>query len=134
MLRRTRGLRATAETLLVTRGSEHGIDLVARTLLAPGDVVAVEEMGWPTAWSALRLAGARLVALPLREGGLDTEALAALASREPVCAVFVTPHRQFPTTAVMPAKQRARLSQLAACLHERERNTQPVRRIEWLKS
>ena len=113
MLRRTRGLRATAETLLVTRGSEHGIDLVARTLLAPGDVVAVEEMGWPTAWSALRLAGARLVALPLRDGGLDTEALAALASREPVRAVFVTPHRQFPTTAVMPAKQRARLSQLA---------------------
>jgi hypothetical protein len=44
---------------------------------------------------------------------LDVEALAALASREPVRAVFVTPHRQFPTTAVMPARQRARLSQLA---------------------
>jgi len=57
MLARTRGIATTPENIMVTRSIEQGIDLVARTLLAPGDVVAVESFGYPPAWSVLKLAG-----------------------------------------------------------------------------
>ena len=113
MLSRTRGLLATPEDVLVTRGSEQGIDLVARMLLRPGDAVAVEEFGYPPAWSVLRLAGARLVPVPLDDEGLDVAALEDLLRRERIRAVFVTPHHQFPTTTVMSEGRRARLAGLA---------------------
>jgi GntR family transcriptional regulator/MocR family aminotransferase len=113
MLSRTRGLAATPETIMVTRSIEQGIDLVARTLLAPGDVVAVEAFGYPPAWSVLRLAGARLVPLPLDHNGLDVDALETLLTRERVRAVFLTPHHQFPTTSVMSQERRVRLARLA---------------------
>lgn len=113
MLARTRGLVATPDNLMVTRSIEQAIDLVARTLLAPGDVVAVEAFGYPPAWSVLTLAGARLVPVPLDDDGLDVDALQTLLLQQRVRAVFLTPHHQFPTTTVMSQQRRARLAQLA---------------------
>lgn len=113
MLARTRGLVATPDNLMVTRSIEQGIDLVARTLIRPGDVVAVEAFGYPPAWSVLQLAGARLVPIPLDRDGLDVDALEALLARERIRAVFTTPHHQFPTTSVMSPRRRERLASLA---------------------
>lgn len=113
MLARSRGLPVTPDNLMITRSIEQAIDLVARTLLSPGDVVAVEAFGYPPAWNVLKLAGARLVPLPLDGEGLVVDALEQLLSRERVRAVFLTPHHQFPTTAVMSGNRRARLADLA---------------------
>ena len=101
MLARSRGLAVTSDNLMVTRSIEQAIDLVARTLLAPGDAVVVEEFGYPPAWSVLKLAGAELLPLPLDADGLDVSALEQLLSRRRIRAVFLTPHHQFPTTVVM---------------------------------
>jgi GntR family transcriptional regulator/MocR family aminotransferase len=113
MLARSRGLPATPDNVMVTRSIEQGIDLVARTLLTSGDVVAVEALGYPPAWNALRLAGAELAPLPLDEQGLRIDALEALLAHTRIRAVFLTPHHQFPTTAVMSATRRAQLAELA---------------------
>jgi GntR family transcriptional regulator/MocR family aminotransferase len=113
MLSRSRALAVTPENLMVTRSIEQAIDLVARTLLAPGDVVAVEAFGYPPAWNVLKLAGAQLVPLPLDDNGLDVMALEALLTQRPIRAVFVIPHHQFPTTSVMSQQRRARLAELA---------------------
>ncbi|GLQ52682.1 PLP-dependent aminotransferase family protein [Dyella flava] len=113
MLGSTRGLPATPDCLMVTRSLEQAIDLVARMLLRPGDVVAVEAFGYPPAWNMLSLTGATLIPVPLDENGLDVEALEALLSRQSIRAVFLTPHHQFPTTSVMSQQRRARLAQLA---------------------
>ena len=83
MLSATRGLAVNETSLVVTRGSQMALDLVARTLVSPGDVVAVEGLGYRPAWEAFRAAGARLVALPVDEDGIDVGALAELASSSP---------------------------------------------------
>lgn len=113
MVAETRGVAATAGDVLVTRGSQMAVDLVARTLLGPGDVVAVEALGYRPAWEALRAAGARLVALPVDAYGLDVDALEALCLRERVRGVYVTPHHQFPTTVTLGAARRLRLLEIA---------------------
>lgn len=113
MLTALRGVAAPKEALLITRGSQMALDLVARALIAPGDVVAVEALGYRPAWAALRAAGARLVPLPVDAHGLDTDALAELCDRERVRAVYVTPHHQYPTTAVLSAGRRLALLELA---------------------
>jgi len=113
MLARTRGLPVAADNLMVTHSIEQGIDLVARMLLQPGDVVVVETFGYPPAWSVLKLAGARLMPLPLDEDGLDVDALEALLAHQPIRAVILSPYHQFPTTVVMSQARRDRLARLA---------------------
>ena len=61
MLSTARGIPASADTMLVTRGSRMALDLTARALFTPGDVVAVEALGQRASWNAFRYAGARLV-------------------------------------------------------------------------
>jgi GntR family transcriptional regulator / MocR family aminotransferase len=113
MLSRSRGLPATPETVMVTRSIEQGIDLVARTLIRPGDNVVVEAFGYPPAWSVLRLAGANLLPVALDGDGLDVGALEKLLETQRIRAVFLTPHHQFPTTVTMSAQRRVRLAQLS---------------------
>lgn len=112
MLSAVRGLAAGPESVLVTRGSQMGLDLVARALIAPGDTVAVESYGYRPAWEALRLAGARLFPVPVDAAGISVDALAELCGRERLRAVYVTPHHQYPTTAVLAPGRRIALLEL----------------------
>ncbi len=113
MLQRTRGLPTTPDDVLITRSIEQGLDLVARTLIAPGDAVVIEALSYPPARRVMELAGARLLPVPVDHDGLDVDALETLLKREPLRAVLLTPHHQFPTTVVMSPARRARLAALA---------------------
>jgi GntR family transcriptional regulator/MocR family aminotransferase len=113
MLSASRGLAASADSVFVTRGSQMALYLVARTLLVPGDVVAVEAFGYRPAWEAFRAAGARCVPLAVDEGGLDVAALGELVAETRVRAVYVTPHHQYPTTVTLAAGRRLELLELA---------------------
>ncbi len=113
MLRRTRGMSVIADNIIVTRGSQMALDLISRSLLSPGDAVAVEALGYPPVWSTMRLAGARLMPVPVDESGMSVVALEALARKHTLKAVYLTPHHQFPTTTVMTATRRSQLLELA---------------------
>jgi GntR family transcriptional regulator/MocR family aminotransferase len=111
---RRRGLAARAENVIITRGSQMALDLVARALCGPGDAVAVEALGYRPAWRALSAAGARLVPIPVDADGLVVSALERVAARERIRAVYVTPHHQYPTLAVLSPGRRLELLELAA--------------------
>ena len=113
MVSRGRGLAAGADDVLVTRGSQMAIALLADLLLVPGDVVAVEDPGYGPAWAALRRTGAKLVPIPVDANGLRIDALEALLDRAPVRALYVTPHHQYPTTAMLSPSRRLELLELA---------------------
>jgi GntR family transcriptional regulator / MocR family aminotransferase len=114
MLRSARGLDPDPERILVTRGAQLAFSVAARALVRPGDVVAVEELGYASAWETFRAAGARLVPIPIDAAGLRVDALEALARRERVRAVYLTPHHQYPTTVTLQAGRRLALLRLAA--------------------
>ncbi len=103
-LAETRGLPDNPERLIVLRGSQMGLYLLARTLLSPGDVVAVEDFGYAPAWGALEAAGARLVGVPVDQDGVRVDLLPDNAR-----AVYLTPHHQYPTTALLSAPRRLAL-------------------------
>ncbi len=110
LVRESRGIAAGAEQVLVTRGSQMALYLLARALLRPGDRVAVEEVGYGPAWAAFRRAGAELVPLRVDEHGID---VAELARQKNIRAVYVTPHHQYPTTATLGMGRRIELLELA---------------------
>ena len=113
MLASTRGLAVTSANVCITRGSQMALALLARALIRPGDVVAVEQLGYGPAWEAFRQAGAKIVGVPVDHDGLRIDALERVIADHHVRAIYVTPHHQFPTTVTMSAGRRLRLLELA---------------------
>jgi GntR family transcriptional regulator/MocR family aminotransferase len=100
----SRGVRAGPGGVLVTNGLQQVADLVARVLLRPGDVVAVEDPGYPPPRTLFRTLGARVVGVPVDRDGLVVEALPDDAR-----LVYVTPSHQFPLGVAMSLPRRMAL-------------------------
>jgi GntR family transcriptional regulator/MocR family aminotransferase len=113
MLSTARGLAAGPEEIVVTRGSQMALYLVAHALCGPGDLVAVEALGYRPAWEAFGRTGPRLVPIPVDAQGIRVDALAELVAREKIRAVYVTPHHHYPTTVTLTAPRRLALLELA---------------------
>lgn len=108
-----RGLADDPDSVLITRGSQMALDLTARSLIEPGDVVAVEALGYPNAVNVFRRAGAKIVPIPLDRHGLDVSALARVVRETKLRLVYVTPHHQYPTTVTLAPTRRLALLELA---------------------
>ena len=113
MLTASRGLATGPDDVLVTGGSQMALNLVGRALVAPGDVVAVEALGYGYACEAFRQYGARLAPIPVDEHGLRVDMLEQLVERTPIRAIHITPHHQYPTMVTMSAARRVALLALA---------------------
>ncbi len=110
----TRGVGLARDEMLVTRGSQQALYLAARALAAKNSVIAVEAAGYPPAWEAFRLAGAKLLPVPIDAEGLIVSELAKRCKKQRIAAVYVTPHHQYPTTCTLSAARRLALLELAA--------------------
>ncbi len=113
MLRGERGLAVTAEDICITRGSQHGIYLAARTLLSPGDAVLVEALTYEPAVAAFTDLGAKVIPVGLDALGADVDAIERACRKHRVRAIFLTPHHQFPTTVALRPERRLRVLELA---------------------
>src|SRR6266545_2936822 len=107
------GLEARPEEILIVNGSQQGFDLVARTLLDPGDFVAIEEPSYPRAMRVFRAYGAQLLPVPMVAGGLHVESLERLLERQSPKLVYCQPSAHNPTGLSMSAAARQRLIDLA---------------------
>jgi DNA-binding transcriptional MocR family regulator len=108
-----RGLAPAEDEILVTNGSQQGIDLVARLFLAPGESVVVEDPSYHGALASFRAAGARLVPVPVDDEGLEVAALARTLERERPRLIYVMPTCQNPTGVNLSIARRRRLLELA---------------------
>ena len=113
-----RGIATKLEDLLVTTGSQQGLDLVARVLVDPGDVILVELPTYVGAISAFRNLQAALVGVPQAADGIDLDALDATCERvrregRRVKFLYVVPNFQNPTGLLIGLDKRQRLLQWA---------------------
>jgi GntR family transcriptional regulator/MocR family aminotransferase len=113
ILNNDRGLAMTPANICVTRGHQLSIYLTARTLLQPGDHIAVEHPGYQPAWHTFTMAGAQIHPITIDKEGLDIDALAALCRQQALKAVYITPHHQYPTTVTLSAERRQQLLALS---------------------
>jgi len=99
-----RSVDALADDILITSGAQQAFDLTGRVLLDPGDVVAVEDPGYPPVRQLFETMGARVVPVPVDEHGLRVDALPDGAK-----LVYVTPSHQFPLGGVLSFERRTQL-------------------------
>jgi DNA-binding transcriptional MocR family regulator len=100
------GLSLDGESLIVTTGSQQAVDLIARCLIDPGDVVAVAQPTYLAALQAFSLAGARFVSIPSDSSGACVEDLARLKGRERPKLIYLVPHFANPSGTTLSAARR----------------------------
>ena len=113
-----RGVHTAVDNLLVTTGSQQGLDLVARVLLDPGDVVLVELPTYTGAITAFRNVQASMIGVPQEADGIDLAALDETFQRlmregRRVRLLYVVPNFQNPTGLLIGLDKRRRLLEWA---------------------
>jgi GntR family transcriptional regulator / MocR family aminotransferase len=106
-----RGVRCTAEQIIIVSGSQGALDLVARVLLDRGDGVWVEDPGNPGARGAFLGVDAHLRPVPVDDEGFDVRVAAARFPNARLA--YVTPAHQFPLGVTMSLARRLELLEWA---------------------
>jgi DNA-binding transcriptional MocR family regulator len=88
-LLRGQGIAVDAGRVLTTYGGTHAIDLICRTLLRPGDAVAVETPGYFLLFDRLRQAGVNIIPVARRPDGIDLEQLDAACTQHRPRLLFI---------------------------------------------
>ena len=91
------GLSFDGEDILLTNGSQQALDLLSKALLNQGDCVVVEEPGYLGAIQALSIYEPTFLPVPLKEDGLDIEALGKTLQEHPVKLIYTVPNFHNPT-------------------------------------
>ena len=91
-------IKTDADHILVTSGSQQGLDFSARVFLNPGDVVLLESPSYLGAVNAFKAAEPTFIEVPTDDGGMIMEELEKiLATTENVKMIYVIPDFQNPT-------------------------------------
>lgn len=106
-----RGVRCSADNVIVLTSSQQALAMISSLLLNPGDTVAVEDPGYPGVKSALRMAGAELLPIAIDETGLRVDLLTR--HRSAIRGVYVTPSHQYPTGVTLSLDRRLALIEWA---------------------
>ena len=93
-LRATRGIQSSADNVVIVGSVQQIFDLGARLLLDPGDEVWMEDPGYPGARMIFEATQAKIVGVPVDEGGVDVKAGRASAPHAKL--VYITAGRQAP--------------------------------------
>src|SRR4051812_590343 len=113
-----RDIRAGIDEVIVTSGSQQGIDLAARVLVSPGEVVLVELPTFTGGIAAFKNAQAELVGVRQGEDGLDLDDLDTVWQREhargkTIKLLYVIPNFQNPSGLLLGLDKRRRLIEWA---------------------
>jgi DNA-binding transcriptional MocR family regulator len=110
------GIDAGLDQILTTNGTSHAFDLVARSLIRPGEAVLVEDPGYYNLFGFLRFHGARLIGVPRLIDGPDVDALRTLAAEHGAKLFFTQSALQNPTGSDTSPAVAHRLLQAASDL------------------
>lgn len=103
-----RGIKATADQVLIINGIQEGLNILARLFVGPGTNVAVENPCYLGAANVFTSHGARLMPVPVDEHGITIDALPQEAA-----LIYLTPSHQYPTGATLTPERRAPLLEWA---------------------
>jgi 2-aminoadipate transaminase len=101
------------EGLIVTTGSQQALDLVAKTLLNPGDVALVEAPTFLATIQCFRLYGPQVLGVPIDEHGVQVDQLEAMMLQHRPKLVYLVPTFGNPSGAMLNLERRLQVLKLA---------------------
>jgi GntR family transcriptional regulator/MocR family aminotransferase len=107
----TRGIKISHQNILITAGAQQGVELLAKLLINPGDIVVFEDPGYTPAITIFEMLGATIISIPVDEFGLDVEKLSSIQQK--IKIIYTTPVSQFPLGVCMSQAKRKKLIEWA---------------------
>jgi DNA-binding transcriptional MocR family regulator len=107
-----RGIPTVEDQILVTSGAQQAIALIATGLVRGKKNVLVEDPTFPGAIDSFRVAGARLLTVPVTDEGPDLDRLSAILDDSEIALAYLIPTHQNPTGVLMPIAARQELARL----------------------
>ncbi|MCW7754356.1 PLP-dependent aminotransferase family protein [Desulfobotulus sp. H1] len=92
-----KGLDIKVDNILITSGSQQGLDLMGKILLNDGDGVVIEEPGYLGAIQAFSVYRASFHPVPISEEGMDTERLQSILQQKKPRILYTVPNFQNPS-------------------------------------
>ena len=105
-------LKIGTENVLITNGSQQGLDLLAKILLNEGDEVVIEEPGYLGAIQALSSYKATFNPVPVTDSGMDLDALEVALCRKKPKLIYTVPNFQNPSGISYSAENRQGFARL----------------------
>ncbi len=107
-----KGLEVPVEHILITSGSQQGLDLLGKTVLNEGDGVIIEEPGYLGAIQAFTVYRPKFLPVPVSETGMETEHLETLVQSEKIKLIYTVPNFQNPSGITYPEENRQKIAQI----------------------
>ena len=101
------------DQLIVTTGSQQGLDLLGKTMISPGDKVIVEGPTFLATIQCFRLYGAELISAPIDANGVQVDTLEALIAEHKPKFVYLIPTFGNPSGVMLSLERRRRVLELA---------------------
>jgi GntR family transcriptional regulator/MocR family aminotransferase len=109
----TRGIQADIENILITHGAQMSIYIAASLLLKRGSYVIVGEPGYHVANYVFEHLGAKIIRIPVDQGGVDTDLLKQACQKYKISALYLVPHHHYPTTVTLSPERRSIILDMA---------------------
>jgi 2-aminoadipate transaminase len=107
------GIQAEADDILITSGSQQGLDFSGKIFLNPGDVVVCESPSYLGALNAFKAYECEFVEVPTDDHGMIMDELEKVLANTPQAKmIYVIPDFQNPTGRTWPVDRRKRLVEL----------------------
>jgi 2-aminoadipate transaminase len=106
------GLKVDADEILITNGSQQGIDLIGKVFLNKGDNVLVESPTYLAAIQSFGLYEPQFKSVPLLEDGADTDVLKEILSREKIKLFYSVTNFQNPTGITYSKQKRQKIAEI----------------------
>jgi DNA-binding transcriptional MocR family regulator len=107
------GVKVDASRVIVCNGAQQGLLAALAAHASHGDLIATEELNYPSIRRIADFLGLSLVGLPLDAEGIEPEALAAACKKHKFRALVCTPCSHNPTTATMSLDRRRKILEIA---------------------
>lgn len=111
--REKKGLEVSPQSILITNGSQQGLDLLGKVLLNEGDAVLIEEPGYLGAIQSLSLYRPRFCPVRVGTEGLDTDMLDAVSAVNKAKMLYTVPNFQNPSGVTYSESVRRRVVETA---------------------
>lgn len=92
-----KGLTISVDEILITNGSQQGLDLLGKVLINEGDEVLIEEPGYLGAIQAFEVYSATFNSVPVHQEGMDIDALKETLKTSHAKLMYTVPNFQNPS-------------------------------------
>ncbi|MFH2046036.1 MAG: PLP-dependent aminotransferase family protein [Pseudomonadota bacterium] len=107
-----RNLNVSIENILITSGSQQGLDLLGKIFLNDGDGIIIEEPGYLGAIQAFSIYRPKFLPVPVSDEGMDTKRLQAIIASEKPKLMYTVPNFQNPSGICYSQKNRVEVSEI----------------------